>query len=160
VFRDELVNLLPDDPRARLLAARSFTLAELLARTEGWVPPRFTRPVDAVVQGHCHQQALVGMDADLRLLAAMGVRARLLDAGCCGMAGPFGFEAGHYETSMAMGERALLPAVRVAGPDTVVLADGFSCATQIEYGTGRRPLHLAELLQRAAGGSGDQGPLR
>jgi hypothetical protein len=92
------------------------------------------------------------MDAEQRLLAAMGVKARLLDAGCCGMAGPFGFEAAHYRTSMAMGERALLPAVRLASPGTVVLADGFSCATQIEHGTGRRPLHLAELLQWAASG--------
>jgi FAD/FMN-containing dehydrogenase/Fe-S oxidoreductase len=150
VFRDELTNLFPDDRRAARLAAQSFTLAELLERTDGWVPPPLA--AEAVVQGHCHQKAVVGMDAEQRLLAAMGVEARLLDAGCCGMAGPFGFEAAHYRTSMAMGERALLPAVRLASQDTLVLADGFSCATQIEHGTGRRPLHLAELLAWAASG--------
>jgi Fe-S oxidoreductase len=101
------------------------------------------------VQGHCHQQAVIGMDPDLELLAAAGVEAELLDAGCCGMAGAFGFEADHYPVAMAVGERRLLPAVRTAAPGTMVLADGFSCRTQIEQATGRRPLHLAELLASA-----------
>jgi FAD/FMN-containing dehydrogenase/Fe-S oxidoreductase len=146
-FRDELPNLLPGEP-ARRLAGRAVSLAELLAGDgDGWRPP--TVGGRAIVQGHCHQQAVIGMDPDLELLAAAGVDAELLDAGCCGMAGAFGFEAHHYRVAMAVGERRLLPAVRAAAPDTVVLADGFSCRTQVEQATGRRPLHLAELLARA-----------
>jgi Fe-S oxidoreductase len=149
-FRDELPNLLPGEP-ARRLAGRAVSLAELLAGAgDGWRPP--TVGGRAIVQGHCHQQAVIGMDPDLELLAAAGVDAELLDAGCCGMAGAFGFEADHYRVAMAVGERRLLPAVRAAAPDTVVLADGFSCRTQVEQATGRRPLHLAELLARALPG--------
>jgi Fe-S oxidoreductase len=144
-FRDELPNLLPGEG-ARRLAGRAVSLAELLAG-DGWQPPSVGGR--AIVQGHCHQQAVVGMDRDLELLAAAGVDAELLDAGCCGMAGAFGFEADHYEVAMAVGERRLLPAVRAAAPDTVVLTDGFSCRTQVEQATGRRPLHLAELLAGA-----------
>jgi FAD/FMN-containing dehydrogenase/Fe-S oxidoreductase len=149
-FRDELPNLLPGEP-ARRLAGRALSLAELLAGAgDGWRPPAVGGR--AIVQGHCHQQAVIGMDPDLELLAAAGVDAELLDAGCCGMAGAFGFEADHYRVAMAVGERRLLPAVRAAAPDTVVLADGFSCRTQVEQATGRRPLHLAELLARALPG--------
>jgi FAD/FMN-containing dehydrogenase/Fe-S oxidoreductase len=144
-FRDELPNLLPGDGATRL-AGRARSLAELLAG-HGWRPPRVGG--HAIVQGHCHQQSVIGMGPDLELLAAAGVQAELLDAGCCGMAGAFGFEAGHYQVAMAVGERRLLPAVRTAAPDTLVLADGFSCRTQIEQATGRRPLHLAELLAGA-----------
>jgi Fe-S oxidoreductase len=146
VFRDELTNLLPHDEDARRLAQQTFTLAELLVeQTSGYRPPRL--PGRALVHGHCHQKAIVGMDADLALLERTGLRADLVDAGCCGMAGPFGFEAGHYPTSQAMGERVLLPRVRATNADTLVLADGFSCATMITQGTGRRPLHLAEVVQ-------------
>jgi FAD/FMN-containing dehydrogenase/Fe-S oxidoreductase len=146
VFRDELVNLFPDDKDARRLAGQTFTLAELLAdHTDGWRPPPLSGR--AIVHGHCHQKAVIGMDPDLRLLRGMGLDAELLDSGCCGLAGPFGFEAGRYQISMAMGERALLPRVRDADPDTLVLADGFSCATQVRDATGRRTLHLAEVLR-------------
>jgi FAD/FMN-containing dehydrogenase/Fe-S oxidoreductase len=149
-FRDELPNLLPGEP-ARRLAGGTVSLAELLAGAGGgWRPPRVGGR--AIVQGHCHQQAVIGMEPDLDLLAAAGVDAELLDAGCCGMAGAFGFEADHYRVAMAVGERRLLPAVRAAAPDTVVLADGFSCRTQVEQATGRRPLHLAELLAGALPG--------
>jgi FAD/FMN-containing dehydrogenase/Fe-S oxidoreductase len=144
-FRDELPNLLPG-AAATALAGRARSLAELLAG-HGWRPPRIGGR--ALVQGHCHQQSVIGMDADLALLAAAGVDAELLDAGCCGMAGAFGFEADHYRVAMAVGERRLLPAVRAATPDTLVLADGFSCRTQVAQATGRRPLHLAELLASA-----------
>ncbi len=144
-FRDELPNLLPGDAATRL-AGRARSLAELLAG-HGWRPPRVGGR--AIVQGHCHQQSVVGMGPDLELLAAAGVEAELLDAGCCGMAGAFGFEADHYRVAMAVGERRLLPAVRAATPDTLVLADGFSCRTQVAQATGRRPLHLAELLASA-----------
>jgi Fe-S oxidoreductase len=144
-FRDELPNLLPGDAATRL-AGRARSLAELLAG-HGWRPPRVGGR--AIVQGHCHQQSVIGMDADLELLAAAGVQAELLDAGCCGMAGAFGFEADHYRVAMAVGERRLLPAVRAAAPGTLVLADGFSCRTQVEQATGRPTRHLAEVLRDA-----------
>ena len=95
----------------------------------------------------CHQHAIMGYDADQALLRAAGIDLDVLDAGCCGLAGNFGFEAGHYDVSRACGERVLLPAARDAATDTLVLADGFSCRTQIEQGgTGRTPVHLAEIL--------------
>jgi len=131
---------------AFVLALLCIGLAELLAG-HGWRPPRVGGR--AIVQGHCHQQSVVGMGPDLELLAAAGVEAELLDAGCCGMAGAFGFEADHYRVAMAVAERRLLPAVRAATPDTLVLADGFSCRTQVAQATGRRPLHLGELLASA-----------
>jgi FAD/FMN-containing dehydrogenase/Fe-S oxidoreductase len=144
VFRDELVNLFPGDDLARRLSAQTFTLAEFLAR-EGFEPPR--RTGRAVVHGHCHHHSVMGMKADRTLLERMGLDFEILDSGCCGMAGAFGFERDHYETSIACGERVLLPAVRAAGPETLVLADGFSCREQIAQATGRRALHLAEVLR-------------
>jgi FAD/FMN-containing dehydrogenase/Fe-S oxidoreductase len=143
VFRDELVNLFPEDEAARRLSSQTFTLAEFLVR-EGFAPPRASGA--AIVHGHCHQQAVMGMSADRELLGRMGLDVQILDAGCCGMAGAFGFEAGHYEVSLAVAERALLPAIRAAGPDALLLADGFSCREQIRQLTGRRALHLAEVL--------------
>jgi Fe-S oxidoreductase len=149
VFRDELTNLYPSDPRARRLAAQSLTLAEFLnTRAENWTPPRLER--DALVQTHCHQHAVMGFEADKKLMAAMGLRVRMADPGCCGMAGSFGYEAGEkYEVSMAAGERALLPAVREAPERTLIVADGFSCRSQIRAGSPREGLHLAELLAMA-----------
>ncbi len=146
VFRDELVNLFPDDERARRLSAQTFTLAEFLVQ-RGWEPPRLEGT--AVVHGHCHQHAVMGMNADRLLLDRLGLDWRLLDSGCCGMAGAFGFEKDHYEVSMACAERALLPAVREAGAETLILADGFSCREQITQATGRRALHLAEAARKA-----------
>ena len=146
VFRDELINLFPEDEAARRLSSQTFTLAEFLVR-EGYEPPR--RSGTAIVHGHCHQQAVMGMDADRELLGRMGLDVRLLDAGCCGMAGAFGFEADHHKVSLAVAERALLPAVRATGPEALILADGFSCREQIRQLTGRRALHLAEVLAGA-----------
>lgn len=102
-----------------------------------------------MVQPHCHQHAALGFDADKALMAAAGIVATIPDAGCCGLAGNFGFERNHYTVSQAVGERALLPAVRAASDDTTILADGFSCRTQIAQGTDRHPIHLAELLAAA-----------
>jgi FAD/FMN-containing dehydrogenase/Fe-S oxidoreductase len=145
VFRDELVELFPDDDDAHRLSAQTFLLAELLERTPGYEPPRLT--CAALVQGHCHQKSVLGgMDAEERLLRRMGVSATVPDSGCCGMAGAFGFERAHYDVSLACGERVLLPAVRAAPPETAILADGFSCAEQIAQTTGRRAIHLAQLL--------------
>jgi hypothetical protein len=114
-----------------------------------------------VVHGHCHHRALVHMDADRQVLARLGVKYELLDSGCCGMAGAFGFERDHYPVSMAAGERVLLPAVRRASRDTLIVADGFSCREQIAQATDRRALHLAEVLQMAmrSGPSGPPGDL-
>jgi len=149
VFRDELTNLLPQDLDAQRLHAQSFSLAELLLRhTDGFQPPQLLRR--ALVQPHCHHQAVIGFDTDRELLQRMGVQVELPDAGCCGMAGSFGYEAGErYDVSMAAGERKLLPAVRSAAEDTLIVADGFSCRSQIAAGTDRRGMHLAEVLHLA-----------
>ena len=148
-FRDELHNLLPGDQDAQRLAAQACTLAELLDRhAPDFQPPRLE--AKAVLQRHCHHYAVMGFGPDERLLDRIGLDAEVLNAGCCGMAGSFGFERGeHYEVSVAAGERALLPRVRDADPDTLVVADGFSCRTQIEQGTNRHPLHLAEVMRLA-----------
>ncbi|MFY3744407.1 FAD-binding and (Fe-S)-binding domain-containing protein [Anaeromyxobacter sp. Red801] len=150
VFRDELPNLLHGDRRADALAGRTRLLSELVDEAgDGFPVPRLDRR--ALVQVHCHHHAVMGEEAERRVLARMGVDAEVLDAGCCGMAGSFGFEAGdRYRVSMAVGERGVLPAVRRAPAHELVLADGFSCRTQIEQGTGRRGLHLAEALRLAA----------
>lgn len=101
------------------------------------------------MQTHCHQHAVLGFDPDRALLAAAGVDADIPDSGCCGLAGNFGFEAGHYAISQRIGERVLLPAVRAASPATAIVADGFSCRTQIAQGSGRVAVHVAELLAAA-----------
>jgi FAD/FMN-containing dehydrogenase/Fe-S oxidoreductase len=146
-FRDELAKLYPRDPRAASLARNSFTLGEFLARQDGYRPPKLDRK--ALVHVHCNQHAVIGTRGEEKLLSAMGVEYHVLDSGCCGMAGPFGFEAEHYELSLRIGERVLLPAVRAAGSDTLVIADGFSCREQIAQGTDRRALHLAQVLEMA-----------
>ena len=149
-FRDELLNLFPGDESAKRLSRHVFLLSELLDREEekGGAPAPLHRK--ALVQGHCHQKALMGMEHAERVLARTGLDVEVLDAGCCGMAGAFGFEAGErYEVSMKCGERVLLPAVRAAAPETLIVADGFSCREQIAQATGRRALHLAEVLEMA-----------
>jgi Fe-S oxidoreductase len=145
VFRDELTNLFPRSEQAQRLKKQTLTFAELLDRTpEALVGTSLDRRV--LMHGHCHHKAVMHMDADHRVLDRLGVRHETLDAGCCGMAGAFGFEADHYAVSMAIGERVLLPAVRAASADTFIVADGFSCREQIAQGTPRRALHLAELV--------------
>ncbi|MGW6732659.1 FAD-binding and (Fe-S)-binding domain-containing protein [Streptomyces sp. NPDC055013] len=143
-LRADLPELLHDDPRARLLADRVLTFAETLERhAPDWTPPRVDRP--AVGQTHCHQHAVLGDAADRRLREAAGL-AGDLSGGCCGLAGNFGFEKGHFDVSVACAEERLLPAVRGAGEDAVVLADGFSCRTQLEQLAGVPGRHLAEVL--------------
>jgi len=122
------------------------TLAELLTE-RGWEPPSLAG-LAAVAQPHCHQHAVLGWGADAALLAAGGADVTTV-AGCCGLAGSFGMERGHYEVSVAVAENALLPAVRAAGPDAVLLADGFSCRTQLAHLAGRPGRHLAEVLAAA-----------
>ena len=145
VLRSDAVELL-DDPRAAEVAGGVLTLAELLARTEGWNPPDLTG-TEIVVQPHCHQASVMGFAADLAVLERTGARVTRLE-GCCGLAGNFGVEKGHYDVSVAIAEHQLLPAVRDAGPDAVVLADGFSCRTQLDDLAGVESLHLAQLLAR------------
>ncbi len=146
LFRGDLPALMPGDARASLLAPRTFTFAELLERAP---IPFAALDVDAITQVHCHQHAVLGFGADESALASAGVRNTTLDSGCCGLAGNFGFERGHYEVSKAVAEDRMLPAIRAASAETVVVSDGFSCRTQIEQESGRRPVHLAELLRRA-----------
>jgi FAD/FMN-containing dehydrogenase/Fe-S oxidoreductase len=148
VFRDELLQLFPHDEDGARLARQTCSLGELLAR-DGWEPPRLERR--ALVHFHCHQRATSDVDCDAQLLERLGLEAEILDSGCCGLAASFGYEAGErYEVSMKAGERVLLPAVREAPPDTLVVTDGFSCRSQIEHGAGgRRSLHLAEVAAMA-----------
>jgi Fe-S oxidoreductase/FAD/FMN-containing dehydrogenase len=152
VFRSDAHELLGDDTDARRLARQTVTLAELLhERSPGWEPPPL-EDVHGIAQVHCHQHAVMGWQADRDLLERAGASVRRLDSGCCGLAGNFGFERGHLEVSRALAEQAMLPAVREAAASDVVLADGFSCRTQIhELGPGREAVHLAELL--ASGGA-------
>ncbi len=147
VFRDELLNLFPDDERAARLAKQTFTLAEYLERIE-WHPPvsPAAKGARALVHGHCHQKSVLGMGAELRLLAAAGYTVESPDSGCCGMAGSFGFKPEHYEASRKVGESVLMPAVRAASAETTIVANGFSCREQIEQMSGRKTLHLAEVL--------------
>ncbi|MFI7392465.1 FAD-binding and (Fe-S)-binding domain-containing protein [Streptomyces tendae] len=143
-LRTDLPELLHDDPRAVRLAARVLTFAEALERhAPHWTPPAVNLP--AVGQTHCHQHAVLGDAADRRLRASAGLTGEL-SGGCCGLAGNFGFEDGHYEVSAACAEDQLLPAVREAPDGAVVLADGFSCRTQLEQLAGVRGRHLAEVL--------------
>ncbi|BFU45323.1 FAD-binding and (Fe-S)-binding domain-containing protein [Krasilnikovia sp. MM14-A1004] len=145
VLRSDVHELLPGNADAALVAGSVRTLAELLTTTPGWAPPDLS-DVEVVAQPHCHHHAVLGWKADADLLATAGARVRRL-AGCCGLAGNFGVERGHYEVSVAVAGHDLLPALDAA-PDAVVLADGFSCRTQVADLRDRTALHLAQLLDR------------
>lgn len=148
VFKDELQGLLPDVPAAQKLRTLTFTFAEFLEKHA----PQFAFPKlerKAIVQGHCHQKAIMRMATDKSVMDKMKIEYRLLESGCCGMAGAFGYEKEKYSVSIACGERVLLPEVRNAAPSTLIMADGFSCKEQIEQATGREALHLAQVLQLA-----------
>jgi Fe-S oxidoreductase len=148
VFRDELRNLFPKDPRATRLASQTYLLSEFLERqAPGYQPPRISARV--LLHGHCHQKALMKMGDEESLLRKMGVDLQTLDSGCCGMAGSFGFEKEKFAVSQAVGERVLLPAVRQWPADELIVSDGFSCREQIRQATGRRAMHLAEAMEFA-----------
>jgi Fe-S oxidoreductase len=139
--------MLPDDLQARRLSRQTFTLAEFLDRYgDEWEPPHVEGTV--LLQTHCHEHAVLDAGAELRVLSRTGAVVQPSGAGCCGLAGSWGFEREKYETSMAIGEQVLFPAVRDRAEGTVVLADGFSCRTQIADGTGVEAVHLAQLLRR------------
>ena len=150
VLRSDLLDLLPDDPRAAVVAQATHTLAELLTDDEGrygpvdWMPPSLDG-VQVLAQPHCHQHAVMGYDADLALLARAGATVETI-AGCCGLAGNFGMEKGHYDVSVAVAENGLLPALRAAEKGTILLADGFSCRTQADQLASVTGTHLAQLL--------------
>jgi FAD/FMN-containing dehydrogenase/Fe-S oxidoreductase len=151
VFRDELLNLFPRDARAERLRRQTFLLSEFL-KQHNYQPPRLSQKV--FLHGHCHHKAIMKMTDEEELLRNMGSDLQSVDAGCCGMAGPFGFEKEKYAVSQAIGERVLLPAVRRTGPETLIVSDGFSCREQILQATGRKAIHLAEVLRRAFGNPG------
>jgi Fe-S oxidoreductase len=148
VFRDELHNLFPNDPLAEQLRGQIFLLSEFLEfHAPRYAPPRLAGK--AVLHGHCHQKAIMKMTHAESLLRKMDLDLTSLDSGCCGMAGPFGFDREKYEIAQAIGERVLLPAVRAASQDTLIVSDGFSCREQVYQSTGRRAYHLAEVIQLA-----------
>jgi FAD/FMN-containing dehydrogenase/Fe-S oxidoreductase len=148
VFRDELLNLFPEDDRARRLSQQTFLLSEFLEKkAKHFQLPKLARK--ALVHGHCHHKSVMRMTDEESVLRKMGIDFHTPALGCCGMAGSFGFEADKYETSIAIGELELLPAVRNADPDCLVIANGFSCREQIAQCTNRRALHLAEVIQMA-----------
>ncbi|HEY3055652.1 MAG TPA: FAD-linked oxidase C-terminal domain-containing protein [Thermoanaerobaculia bacterium] len=146
VFRDELLNLFPRDEYAKKLARSAMTLSEFIQREGDRFPlPQIRRR--ALVQAHCHHKSIMRFDAEEALLRRIGLDVEHPDSGCCGMAGAFGFQREHYDVAMRVGERVILPAVREASEDTLIIADGFSCREQIAQATGRQPLHLAEVLK-------------
>ncbi|HLJ94590.1 MAG TPA: FAD-linked oxidase C-terminal domain-containing protein [Gemmataceae bacterium] len=148
VFRDELTSLFPKDEDAKRLEQQTFLLSEFLnKKVDHYQPPRLQRK--ALVHVHCHHKAVMKLDDEQAVLEKLGLDFQVLDDGCCGMAGSFGFEREHYETSVAVGELALLPAVRHAPKDELIIANGFSCIEQVAQTTDRQPLHLAQVIQMA-----------
>jgi FAD/FMN-containing dehydrogenase/Fe-S oxidoreductase len=147
-FRDEMINMLPENPLAQRLSRQTFLLSEFLEKEA----PDFRPPLldaTAVVHGHCHHKALMKMEAEEKVLRKLGVDYEMPESGCCGMAGAFGFEDRHYDVSMKCGERVLLPKVREASKNTLIVADGFSCREQIKSATERRGMHLAQVIKMA-----------
>jgi FAD/FMN-containing dehydrogenase/Fe-S oxidoreductase len=148
VFRDELTNLFPANEEAKRLYQQTYLLCEFLdKKAQDYTSPRLAKR--AIVHGHCHHKAIMRMDAEERCLERLGLDFETLDSGCCGMAGSFGFEKDKYEVSIQCGERVLLPAVQHASPETLIIADGYSCREQIAQTTNRRALHLAQAIQMA-----------
>jgi Fe-S oxidoreductase len=151
-LRDEYLNLASDQKRARLLAQNAFTFEEFVVRElneKCFTPPWRAQPGKALLHGHCHHKALVGNEASVAALQAAGYQVEVIPSGCCGMAGDFGYEIDHYEVSQKIGEDRLLPAVRAAAPETVIVASGTSCRHQIAHFTERHPVHLVEALAAA-----------
>ncbi len=157
-FRDELPNMMPHDEDAARLSKNTFSLEEFLTEVaEDWEPPKLDRKV--LVHPHCQGKAIVGMSGERQLMEKLGADYEILDTACCGLAGSFGFEDDHYDLSMQVGEHKFYPAMRDAEKDTILVADGFSCKTQLEQGSDRRALHVAQLIKMAKeyGESGPEG---
>jgi Fe-S oxidoreductase len=156
VFRDELSDLFPQDQNARRLCKQTFTLPEFLSQQTNYELPKLHRR--AVVHGHCHDKAVLNFDCEKELLKKMGIELECPDSGCCGMAGGFGFEREHFDVSLACAEHVLLPIVRNASRDTLIISDGFSCREQVRQLSDRVPLHFAEVVQMAIR-EGPRGPV-
>jgi Fe-S oxidoreductase len=159
VFRDELTNLLYGDEDAKRLTSQSFILSEFLQqRVKDYQPPKLQR--QALVHGHCHHKSLLHFESEVDLLKKAGVDCEVPDSGCCGMAGSFGYEADHYKVGLDCGERVLLPAVRKAPAEKLIVTDGFSCREMIRQETDRRALHFSQVLLMAIqdGPAGPPGP--
>ncbi len=151
VFKDELTNLFPHEEAAQRLSKQVILFPDFLEEV-GYKPRSLTHlTTKAVIHGHCHHKALWSMSPEHRLLESAGLTPEVLDSGCCGLAGSFGYEAGHHDISMQIGNQVLLPRLRAATPDTLLIADGFSCRQQIAHGTSRQALHTAEVLALALG---------
>jgi Fe-S oxidoreductase len=152
-LRDEYLYLLPDHPDVKIVAQNAYLFEEFIAKLAeaGELTLTFTDQRQALLlHGHCHQKALVGTNPSKKTLTLPpNYTVQEVDSGCCGMAGSFGYEAEHYEISIKMGERRLLPAVREAAPETIIVAAGVSCRQQIKHGTGKQALHPAEVLRDA-----------
>jgi Fe-S oxidoreductase len=147
VFRDELTQLLPHDARAVKLRDQTLLLSEFLVKhAPNYKPPTVQKKI--IVHGHCHQRSTMGMSDEIKILGATGAEVELLDSGCCGMAGPFGFEKDKFTVSQTLGERVLLPAVR-DNREAIIVSDGFSCQEQITQNTTVKPMHFAEVLAQA-----------
>jgi len=163
VFRDELLNLLPEDPRAKKLSRQVFLFSEFVemsASSFNFNWPAIESDVSirkALVHGHCHHKSIMKMDDEEAVLRRLGIDYQMPAPGCCGMAGAFGFEKGKYDVSLAIAELELLPAVRNAPSDWLIIADGFSCREQIQQCTGRRAMHLAEIMRSAIHDTLDRG---
>jgi Fe-S oxidoreductase len=145
-FRDELPNLFPHDQRAKRLAKQTFMLGEFL---DSHAADAELGHVDAkaLLHGHCHHKSVLDFGSSQRVLARLGVDVTAIDSGCCGMAGPFGFEKGHYDVAQACAERVLLPALRSRPPGTWLVTDGFSCRTMVEQSLADvSPLSLGEVV--------------
>ena len=153
VFLEELRNFYPNSERAQQLGKQTYLLADFLrAHAPAWKPPSLLGR-SIVLHGHCHHKAIFNMKAEHKLLEQTGAQITMLDSGCCGMAGPFGFERDKYEVSQTLGERVLLPAVRAADPNTLVVTDGFSCREQIAQNTSRHAVHAAQVLAEGINGA-------
>jgi len=153
-FRTELVELFPDDPDALQLSRQTYLLTEFLDEFAPDVDLGNLHGETAIVHGHCHHKAVLGFGSERAVLDRLGLQYDVVDSGCCGMAGPFGFEEDHFDVAQACGERVLLPAVRDADPGRMVITAGFSCREMIEQNGLRRPLHTAEVLHMAMGRNG------
>jgi Fe-S oxidoreductase len=146
VLRDEARNMFPQDRDAFRLTRQAISLSDFLEHHAGaYTPPRFGGR-RALIQAHCHHRSVLGFNTEKSLLKKMEIEFAEPETGCCGMAGSFGFERAHYNISMKIGERALLPAIRRESDDSLLIADGFSCRTQIEQATGKKPMHIAQVL--------------
>ncbi len=154
VFRDELLNLYPHDKDAERLSKQTYMLTEFLDRYGDDVDLGSLSGEHAIVHGHCHHKSVLDFDSERHILDRLGIDYEVLESGCCGMAGSFGFEEGHFDVSQAAAERVLLPAVRKADPRTLVITDGFSCREMLEQNRLRRPLHTAEVIHMAMERSG------